>query len=39
LSHTGMVGIETTHMIRKWQLDRPNAEASPPASQVCSLAV
>ena len=34
-----LAGIETIHMIRKGQLDRPNAEASSPASQFYSLAV
>ena len=31
--------IETMHMIRKAQLDCPNAQASSPASQFYSLAV
>ena len=34
-----LAGIETMHMIRKGQLDCPNAEASSPASQFYSLAV
>ena len=31
--------IETMHMVRKEQLDCPNAQASSPASQFYSLAV
>ena len=31
-------GIETMHMIRKGQLDAPEGEASPAASQYYSLA-
>ena len=34
-----LAGIETMHMIRKGQLDCPNAQASSPASQFYSLAV
>jgi transposase-like protein len=34
-----LAGIETMHIIRKGQLDCPNAEDSSPASQFYSLAV
>ena len=33
-----IAGIETMHMIKKGQLDRPNAQASTAASQFFSLA-
>ena len=33
-----IAGIETMHMIKKGQLDRPTAQASTAASQFCSLA-
>jgi len=33
-----LAGIETMHMIKKGQLDRPTAQASTAASQFCSLA-
>jgi len=33
-----IAGIETMHMIKKAQLDRPNAQASTAASQFYSLA-
>jgi len=33
-----LAGIETMHMIKKEQLDRPTAQASTAASQFCSLA-
>ena len=33
-----IAGIETMHMIKKGQLDRPNAQASTAASQFYSLA-
>jgi len=34
-----IAGIETMHMIRKGQLDRPEDQASSAASQFYSLAV
>jgi len=33
-----LAGIETMHMIKKGQLDRPKAQASTAASQFYSLA-